>query len=463
MPAPAYSVARSPRSSAHRSAIAHSPSPSASTHPTGPAYRPVRTAPARSIARARPRAATRDGRRRMERRDELQHVGAGSRSTPRNRVERCHTLAVGSSTGSGSQRSSSQNGPERLGDRLDDDRVLLAVLRTKPISASAFARSSSGSPGARRRAGERVRTDLAAVPATRGARETRRPSPRRRSAPRTCTRPGRPPGADRRQQPRVQSCVRPRPRSSARARPCAARRRPDLRCTAVRRQRPRSRPQMAPRGAASRRRARGATPPRRTARRCRSRVPAERHGSTQPRRCPAVRRTVAPGDRTAPSSPAAERKRPDGHRRAGADPGSSTASSGARLDVPTRRRRRVVGRRRQRPDPPSRPATPTAAFEAGTLGSPTAASRSNDGPSSERDPPGRLGRPARRGVRHAARPDEQLRQPAGELIGGPRPGTRPAAACAPSRREAGGTPSTAAGRRTRRDRRAARRSSARPG
>ena len=37
IPAPANSVARSPRSSAHRSAIAHSPSPSASTQPTGPA------------------------------------------------------------------------------------------------------------------------------------------------------------------------------------------------------------------------------------------------------------------------------------------------------------------------------------------------------------------------------------------------------------------------------------------
>jgi DMSO/TMAO reductase YedYZ heme-binding membrane subunit len=37
IPAPANSVARSPRSSAHRSAIAHSPSPSASIQPTGPA------------------------------------------------------------------------------------------------------------------------------------------------------------------------------------------------------------------------------------------------------------------------------------------------------------------------------------------------------------------------------------------------------------------------------------------
>ena len=38
--APAYNVARSPRNSAHRSAIAHSPSPAASTQPIGPAYEP---------------------------------------------------------------------------------------------------------------------------------------------------------------------------------------------------------------------------------------------------------------------------------------------------------------------------------------------------------------------------------------------------------------------------------------
>ena len=127
-------------------AIAHSPSPRASIHPTGPAYRPRSNGSRAEIAsRATSRgvpptagvgcsAATRSS-----------ADGAGSLNTPWNLVERCHTFGVSRSTGSGSHASSVQNG---CSVSATASTTISCSSRSfeEPDSASAFARSSAGSP-----------------------------------------------------------------------------------------------------------------------------------------------------------------------------------------------------------------------------------------------------------------------------------------------------------------------------
>ena len=157
----------------------------------------------------------------MQRRHQVQRADGGSRSTPSNRVARCHTFAVGSSTGSASKERSSQNPSEHRGHRRDDDRVLLTLLR-RSASALALARSSSGSP------------DRGAVPAS-GMERTRSPrrdssssglaptsSPlRRRRREGEAVRLHRPQAM---QQPaRVERAAPRRPAACARAPPCRAR------------------------------------------------------------------------------------------------------------------------------------------------------------------------------------------------------------------------------------------------
>ena len=71
--------------------------------------------------------------------------GAGSRNRPRNRVERCQTFAVGSSTGSASWCSSVQSGCSAAKTASTTIACSWRSLADDP-SASAFARSSSGSP-----------------------------------------------------------------------------------------------------------------------------------------------------------------------------------------------------------------------------------------------------------------------------------------------------------------------------
>ena len=138
---------------AHRSAIAHSTSPLASTHPTGPAYDPRSNGSSSPIS---PSAASRGspaaaGRRRMERLDQLDDARRGSpeeASEPRREVPHVGRLQE---RRRGVPRQLAAEGTEHAGDRLHDDRVFLADPSPKPAARSAFARSSSGSPGRGRR------------------------------------------------------------------------------------------------------------------------------------------------------------------------------------------------------------------------------------------------------------------------------------------------------------------------
>ena len=222
IPAPAYSVAWSPRSSAHLSAIAHSPSPLASTHPTGPAYDPsierleLGDQPQRRITRF-----PRDGRCRMEGLDELEHARRWvSEEPPELRRQVPHVRRL-------------QQGRDGIPRELPTEGGELA--RRGHRRRSRAPRDPSPTRGVERRSRDPHRGRPTAPRNRRGGSNARRgrsgtratPGTRRRgsrsSAPRTCTRPGSLPGAGARDGGDRVVCRRP-PRSSERARPCAARR-----------------------------------------------------------------------------------------------------------------------------------------------------------------------------------------------------------------------------------------------
>ncbi len=137
--------------------------------------------------------------------------GAGSRSEPSNRVDRCHTFGVASSTGSGSQVSSSQEGP----------RTSATASTTIACSSRSFAEAASASPfvavfvGIAAAGGgtrQRVRADPVTAIAPRGAPARHPPRRRDRWASRTRTQPGPRRGAAGRGAG-DRGCDRPPPRS----------------------------------------------------------------------------------------------------------------------------------------------------------------------------------------------------------------------------------------------------------
>ena len=135
--------------------------------------------------RDRRRSATDRGGRVRAPRPGRERSARGSRSLPSNRVARCQTFAVGLEHRLRVPLEMVAEPPERSGDRLDDDRVLLAVLR-RATSASAFARSSSGSPerGAVPASGSNARVASAPSDSDRARadeRAGRRPAPRTRT------------------------------------------------------------------------------------------------------------------------------------------------------------------------------------------------------------------------------------------------------------------------------------------
>ena len=162
IPAPAYSVAWSPRSSAHRSAIAHSPSPLASIHPTGPAYDPRSNGSSSAISlQRRVTRFPRDGRCRMEGLDELEHARRWISEEPpelRRQVPHVRRLQQGRD---GIPRELSTEGGELRGEGIDDDRVLLVILRRREESSGVLA-ILIGVARTRRGTGQGVRTHDAA-------------------------------------------------------------------------------------------------------------------------------------------------------------------------------------------------------------------------------------------------------------------------------------------------------------
>ena len=128
MPQPTNRWAWSPAMTPDRMATTNSPSPRASTQPTGPAYQPrsrcsCSSSSSRAASRGQPPTAgvgcSRSTRSRMPR---------SSRRSPEMSVARCCT--VGSRTMCGARSMSSRGGQRRQGvaQHLDHDRVLLAIL-----------------------------------------------------------------------------------------------------------------------------------------------------------------------------------------------------------------------------------------------------------------------------------------------------------------------------------------------
>ena len=133
IPAPACRRAVDPDTSAQRRVIAHSPSPSASTHPTRPAKkrRSKRLETVRSARRRRPAASRRPPGWDAARRRCVSASGASGLSVPLIAVWRCQSVAVGVRDGLAVDDEVRAERRQRVCDGLGDEAVFALFLRPR--------------------------------------------------------------------------------------------------------------------------------------------------------------------------------------------------------------------------------------------------------------------------------------------------------------------------------------------